>query len=317
MPASPPPITDVLRERIRHGLAVGALRDGDRLPGTRALAAELGADPRVVSRAYQALAAEGLVTFRPRAGAFVAALPGAGPRGVPSVTWLADVVAAGVLHGVPVPTLADTLRAVTRAKPLAVAAVAGTLDQALGLARELRDDYGLDARGLVAEQVAPTELLPRAVRRAQALIGTAYTEARVRQIAERLGRPHLIVELRRDLLDCGWRELLGRTTYVVIADPRFGQLVHAFVGEAGSRGNVRILVAGRDDLSQIPADAPTYVTEAARERLDRARLPWRLVAPTRTICDTSVQTLAAFLVQQNLANAGAPARRARRKRLKA
>jgi hypothetical protein len=257
------------------------------------------------------------VTFRPRAGAFVAALPGARPRGAPSVTWLADVVAAGVLHGVPVPTLADTLRAVTRAKPLAVAAVAGTLDQALGLARELRDDYGLDARGLVAEQVAPTELLPRAVRRAQALIGTAYTEARVRQIAERLGRPHLIVELRRDLLDCGWRELLGRTTYVVIADPRFGQLVHAFVGEAGSRGNVRILVAGRDDLSQIPADAPTYVTEAARERLDRARLPWRLVAPTRTICDTSVQTLAAFLVQQNLANAGAPARRARRKRLKA
>ncbi|MBX7195612.1 MAG: PLP-dependent aminotransferase family protein [Sandaracinaceae bacterium] len=51
----------------------GRLRPGQRLPGTRALAAELGVERDTVVRAVDAMRAEGWLTSRARAGTFVAA----------------------------------------------------------------------------------------------------------------------------------------------------------------------------------------------------------------------------------------------------
>ena len=63
-------VTDALRDRIVNGLHVGRLKGGERLPGTRALAAEFGVNDRVVMAALRALAAEGFVVLRPRSGAY-------------------------------------------------------------------------------------------------------------------------------------------------------------------------------------------------------------------------------------------------------
>ena len=68
-------ITSFLRQRIVRGLQTSTTRGGARLPSTRALAAELGVDPRVVLSAYRELAAEGLVELRERSGAYVVADP--------------------------------------------------------------------------------------------------------------------------------------------------------------------------------------------------------------------------------------------------
>jgi hypothetical protein len=110
------------------------------------MAADLDADPRVVADAYRVLAADGLVELRPRAGVFVGqgtAAPGVAEA--PSAVWLADVVAEGVRRGVAAPALAGALEQATRSRQLQVAVVAGTVDQAVGIARELRDDFGMDA----------------------------------------------------------------------------------------------------------------------------------------------------------------------------
>jgi len=65
-----------LAELISLEIRRGRLRPGDRLPGTRPLAAELGLGRNTVVAAYAELAAEGWISTRPAGGSFVsAALP--------------------------------------------------------------------------------------------------------------------------------------------------------------------------------------------------------------------------------------------------
>jgi DNA-binding transcriptional regulator YhcF (GntR family) len=295
-------ITDALRQRIAGGLQRGAMQPGDRLPPTRELAGDLAADPRVVSAAYRALADEGLVEIRPRAGVFVAALPGGSAvPGTPPAAWLADVVAQGIARGVPMPALAAWVDRATTARPTTAAVLAATLDQAMGLARELRDDFGIAATGVLAETLRPGERLPRAVERANLLIATELTAPMARKLADRLGKRHVVIDVRPDLLSPEWRMLLSRAAYVVIADPRFGTLVHALLEGVDGATNVKLLVAGRDSLSVVPPEAPTYVTEAARDRLGRSGLPGRVLPPARTLSPDSTLAIVRAMVERNLA----------------
>lgn len=68
-----------LEARLRTAIADGRLRPGARLPGTRALAAELGISRVTVGTAYDQLVAEGYLDAEPRRATRVAAaLPAAG-----------------------------------------------------------------------------------------------------------------------------------------------------------------------------------------------------------------------------------------------
>jgi hypothetical protein len=268
------------------------------------MAADLDADPRVVADAYRVLAGDGLVELRPRAGVFVGAAPGAAAeQGVASAAWLADVVADGVRRGVSAPTLGGALDAATRSRPVHAAVIAGTLDQAVGIARELRDDFGMVASAWVSDQL-PAGEVPRGVLRANLLVATEFTAERVQQLGDEVGIRTVVIDVRPDLLSPEWRLLLREAQrgalFVVLADPRFGTLVQTFLHGAEGAENVRVLVAGQDDVASIPSGAAAYVTEAARERLGRARLPDRLVAPARTLSDASVRAVAEALVTTNL-----------------
>ena len=62
--------------RLRDGIAAaildGQYRDGDPLPSVRSLAAEHGANPLTVAKAYQSFQEDGLVVVRRGVGMFVA-----------------------------------------------------------------------------------------------------------------------------------------------------------------------------------------------------------------------------------------------------
>lgn len=62
--------------RIRDSIAAlildGKVRDGDALPSVRSLAAEYGANPLTVAKAYQTFQDEGLVVVKRGVGMFVA-----------------------------------------------------------------------------------------------------------------------------------------------------------------------------------------------------------------------------------------------------
>jgi GntR family transcriptional regulator len=61
-----------LREIISASILDGRYRDGDMLPSVRALAAEQGANPLTVAKAYQSFQDDGLVTVKRGVGMFVA-----------------------------------------------------------------------------------------------------------------------------------------------------------------------------------------------------------------------------------------------------
>jgi GntR family transcriptional regulator len=61
-----------LRDSIAAMILEGRVRDGDPLPSVRALAAEYGANPLTVAKAYQTFQDEGLVLVRRGVGMFVA-----------------------------------------------------------------------------------------------------------------------------------------------------------------------------------------------------------------------------------------------------
>ena len=75
----PEPLGVQLSTQVRDLVVGGTLAPGDRLPSTRALAAELGVARSVTEQAYDQLLAEGWLTAQQGAGTFVAS--GGAPRG--------------------------------------------------------------------------------------------------------------------------------------------------------------------------------------------------------------------------------------------
>lgn len=173
-------IASTLRKRIEHSLHTRALAPGDRLPSTREIGNELGADPRVVMAAYGDLAEEGLVVLRPRSGVFVApasALPG--EERAPSADFLTDILVAGVVRGFPLLRFTDDLRIAAFGRRLRATVIGSTVDQAYGLARELNVDYGMETTPLLSEQMTAGNLVRSAFQRAHLVVTTSAGDGSV------------------------------------------------------------------------------------------------------------------------------------------
>jgi GntR family transcriptional regulator len=72
MPSEDRPVYLRLRDTIAAMILDGRVADGDPLPSVRSLAAEHGANPLTVAKAYQTFQDEGLVVVRRGVGMFVA-----------------------------------------------------------------------------------------------------------------------------------------------------------------------------------------------------------------------------------------------------
>ena len=72
------PVYVRIREVIADAILAGRFGDGDPLPSVRALAAEEGANPLTVAKAYQGFQDDGLILVKRGVGMFVA--PGARAR---------------------------------------------------------------------------------------------------------------------------------------------------------------------------------------------------------------------------------------------
>jgi GntR family transcriptional regulator len=72
------PVYVRIREVIADAIIAGRYSDGDPLPSVRALAAEQGANPLTVAKAYQGFQDEGFIIVKRGVGMFVA--PGAAAK---------------------------------------------------------------------------------------------------------------------------------------------------------------------------------------------------------------------------------------------
>ena len=74
------PLQRQVEDQLRAAIRSGRLVEGERLPASRALAADLGVSRGVVSDAYMQLAAEGWLLVAPRTAPRVAATRGQTPQ---------------------------------------------------------------------------------------------------------------------------------------------------------------------------------------------------------------------------------------------
>ena len=75
------PIYSQIIDGFREQIAGGILREGERLPSVRELAAELTINPNTIQRAYRELEAQGWIASVPGKGSFVCGVPGgSGPE---------------------------------------------------------------------------------------------------------------------------------------------------------------------------------------------------------------------------------------------
>ena len=294
-------LIDMLRGRLLRALQASALASGDRLPSARDLAQELELDHRLVLAAYRTLADEGLVELRQRGGIYVATRP-TSADGVPPLpaAWFAEVLAQGLTREIPATELSEWLRRCTETLRLRVAVVASTSDQGAGLCRELADDFGLEPECVPADELRESARPPLGVRRADLIVTTAAHEAWVRALGHELRKDVCVVDVRPDLVRGEWSLLFRRPVYAVVADAEFGEMLRRFFADVPGSANLRILVLGRDDLDEIPDDAPTYLTQRARANLGGITIRGRVLPAARTISPASARALLGFIVRSNI-----------------
>lgn len=303
----PAEIAELLRRRVLAGLRSGVLARGDRLPSTRDLATQIGADPRAILVAYRELVDDGLVEMRPRSGIYVADRPSAS-HVAPGLAegWLVDLFAEGIGRDIPAPDLPEWMRRSIDTLRLHAVVVAPTGDQRVGLCRELRADYGLDSTAFAPGAIVPDgERPPPEIRRADIILCTRDQAAVIQPLGNALGKPVITLSVRPDLVSMEWMILLQQPTYVVAVDRKFVELLRAFFRELPGVENLRAIVAGVDDVSGIPDEAPTYVTRAARERLGDMPIPGRIIPTARFLSPQSAREVLSAVISANLAVLGA------------
>lgn len=291
-------IADRLRERIVRAIDDGTLCAGDRLPSSRALAPEFRADPRVIAAAYRELSTESLVDVRPKSGIYVAA-SAAGERHASLVQakWVTEIFVDAIGRGVPLPELGPAILDFSETRRLRAAAVAETVDQAVGIGRELKHEYGLNATTHQLAEIRSSRPSSK-FRSAHVIVATNHCVAEVRRISE--NRPVISVSARPDLFNnAEWQSLMDREVYMVVTDPGFIAKVRQVLQRAKVRAKLRMVLAGRDDLSRIPAGAPTYVTESARMVIGKTRLPGRIIRRRRLFSDTTARDIVSFIIAHN------------------
>jgi GntR family transcriptional regulator len=91
-----------LVHQVRQALRLGLLREGDRLPKVKDVAAKVAINPNTVLKAYRQLENEGLVSPKPGVGTFVSGTLGDsllaehGPLRAELQVWLGRARAAGL-----------------------------------------------------------------------------------------------------------------------------------------------------------------------------------------------------------------------------
>lgn len=293
-------IVAMLRRRVTSALHLGRLRPGDRLPSVRAVAEEFGVHQRVALAAYRELEAGGLVELRARSGVYLreARAPGAM---LPKLTerlveFLVDVLDMGV----PAPEVPERVRRCLETLRLRSVCVECNADQMESLCTQLGRDYGFESVGVELDALDAPET-QTTLRQADLLVTTSFHVDAVQRMAERLGKPWIAVSLRADIVVEITRALAAGPVYFVATDTRFGDKLRAMFAGVPGGANLRPLVVGRDDLTQIPADASTYVMSRARERLGDFPALTRVPPLERTLSLDSARELLRFVVRANMA----------------
>lgn len=299
-------MAESLRDRIVTGLHVGRYVGGERLPATRVLAAEFGVNERVVLAALRSLADDGFIELKPRSGAYVMPPHPAGGGSLPDLgVWLVNMLVQARARGLAPTQVSEYVRRCLETRRVRAACIECNRDHLHLLCSELADDHGYVTESVELDEVDAADA-PLALRRADVLVTTTFHAARVKAAAARLRKPWIAIALRPDVLHDVSRCLAEGPVYYVVTDPRVDAKLRRMLRPIAPVKHLRVVVAGHDDLSSIPADAPTFVMTSARrlvtEQYGENAGPGRpMFHPPRSFSEGTARELLAFLVRANMA----------------
>jgi DNA-binding transcriptional regulator YhcF (GntR family) len=298
-----PELIEFLRDRVVGGLHRGTLRGGDRLPGVRETAREMGVNARTVAKAFRELETEGLVEVRGRSGVYVARQQLRDGQMLPeTMRWMAEVVVETWRRMIHIPEFPDFARRCTAAVQVRCALVESVEDAVTAYSTELGSGLGFDVYPVsldLPQTQSSGERLTEDLRDADLIVTTSFYARAVREAAERLGKrmvmltthPEFEAEIRRRLEE-------GRLT-VVAVDPRFGERIRVLYGEGADDDRIRVILA--DDpgaVAELDPSEPVLLTRAAHERLGEVDLTL-LFPHAPSFSPESARELAEVLIRLN------------------
>ena len=301
-------ITGNIRGRIVAEMHLGHIRGGDRLPGVRDLARELGADHRAVAHAYRALEREGLVEVRGRTGVFVSQQRRLGGE-MPGETaeWLAEVLTEARRRRVGIPQFPGFVRRSTASVPLRAACVESNEDTSAALCTELEEEFGFEAVPLHADRFpsprprASAASVPEELADVHVVVTTGFHAHAVRPAAELHRKPVTVVTLNDEMARIVERRLqAGRPLTVIMVDLAFAERLRALYARVASPDLIRP-VSARDAaaIARLDRTEPVLATRAARRVLPDLDVPL-LLPRFPSISLESTRELAALIIRQNL-----------------
>ncbi|HEV2130330.1 MAG TPA: ATP-binding protein, partial [Longimicrobiaceae bacterium] len=301
-------IVDRLRAQIQAALYLGDLIPGDRLPSIREMAGKLDVTHYAVVRAYEALAAEGLVERRDRSGIYVAPQQrlGEGPIGE-TAGWISQVLTESWEHQIKFSLLPQLLQRSIAAARLHCACVESDADTLAALCTDVEQYFAVETSALSPDsfpvphpgEMIDEESVPPEIRGADVLLTTTFHASAVRAVAEALGKPVVVATANPDHVETIEQRARDGGVTVVCLDPAYGERVR---GLRGGRYRDRIRVVLAEDapaVEALDADAPVLLTRAAHQRIGRSDL--RLLVPfSPCFSRPCAQALTEILVRLNV-----------------
>jgi DNA-binding transcriptional regulator YhcF (GntR family) len=297
-------VTNELRDRIISGLHVGRLRGGERMPSVRTVGSELDVNERVVLAALRTLADEGFVELRERSGAYVVPPNSSFGECLPHLgQWLISMLLQARTRGLAPRQVSEFVRRSLEARPVRAACIECNYDQLHLLCTELADDHGYIAEGAALDELDVREP-SAAMHRADVLVTTAFHVDKVRRIAKAVGKPWIAVTLRPDLIRDVANHLRQGPVYYVATDTRYERKLRRMLAPFGPTTNLRVCIVPRDDVTEIPDAAPTFVMTSARPYLRRRYGdhggPGKPMQPPRHFSDDAARQLLDFMIRMNV-----------------
>jgi DNA-binding transcriptional regulator YhcF (GntR family) len=302
-------VVERLRDRLIGELHLGRLHAGDRLPGVRDVADEMGVGVRAAVRAYRTLEEERLVEVRSRSGVYVAPQERLdGQMLEETASWLADTLIEAIKRRLTVPDLPTFVRRCTATTRPRVALLESTEDHLTILSTELEDEFGFvvdsihlaDLPETAFSETAGGEDLPEALRTADLIVTTAFHAHRVRGITTALDKPFVVLTLHPNIASVLERQLRSGRLTVVSADPGIAHRIAAIFAN-GNADHIRTIVADdADGIAGLDPEEPVLLTLAARRKLGDTPLR-NLLPHSPSISPASGRELTELLIRFNIA----------------
>lgn len=291
-------IAERIRSKLLSNLTLGVLKNGDRLPGVRSFAREFSVDARVILAAYDELVISGFVERRQRSGFYITCSQVNCEN--PGIDWLVDTAMHSLHRGVTPAFLGRQLSRIFESRKLHALVVDSNEDQIWSLADELTLDYGLNVIAADFDMLGLGGELPDTPASLGAVVTTAFHREDGRRLADRLGVPMIAVTMCSDLFAEVNHLMVVGEFFFIVSDGRMRRKLEGVFEQSEYRNRLRVLVAGRDDLSLIPDDAPIYITRLTRTRLAGSPLLTRCLPEARVFSEESARELMTLVIQAGL-----------------